>query len=67
MSESSWTWVLASHKHVDILFKIATKVSAEIKEGEKYSFEQKGQSLVKIPSLKYSLAYPRCPIYHHRQ
>ena len=57
VQQESWIWVLASHKQVDKLFKMAIKVSDEVKENEKYSFEQKGQTLVKIQSLKYSLAY----------
>ncbi len=57
VQHSSWTWVLASHKQLPFLFSMATKVSLEIKEGEKYSFIQKGSSLIKTPSLKYSLAY----------
>jgi hypothetical protein len=57
VTESSWSWVLASHKQVEIVFKMASQSSASLREGEKYSFEQKGQSLVKTPSLKYSLAY----------
>lgn len=57
VQHSSWTWVLASHKQLPLLFSMATKVSLEIKEGEKYSFIQKGQSLIKTPSMKYSLAY----------
>jgi hypothetical protein len=57
VQESSWTWVLASHKQVDKLFNMATLISNEINEKDKYSFEQKGGSLVKTPSLKYSLAY----------
>ncbi|MFM2401324.1 MAG: hypothetical protein RI950_841 [Bacteroidota bacterium] len=57
VQQSSWTWVLASHKQLNDLFKKASQVSASLKEGEKYSFEQKGQSLVKIQSIKYSLAY----------
>jgi hypothetical protein len=36
---------------------MATLVSTSLKESEKYSFEQKGQTLVKTPSLKFSLAY----------
>jgi len=57
VSESSWKWILASHKQLDSVFKMALMVSKEVKNSEKYSFEQKGQSLVKTPSLKYSLAY----------
>jgi hypothetical protein len=57
VQHSAWTWVLASHKQLQLLFSMATKVSTDLKEGEKYSFEQKGQALVKIQSLKYSLAY----------
>lgn len=57
VSESSWSWVLASHKQVDMVFKMASFAGASLKESEKYSFEQKGQTLVKTPSLKYSLAY----------
>lgn len=54
---ASWSWVLASHKELNKLFQMAAQVSSEIKESEKYSFEQKGQVLIKTPSLKYSLAY----------
>jgi hypothetical protein len=57
VQEASWSWVLASHKQLKDLFKIASEVSSSFKEGEKYSFEQKGQALVKIQSVKYSLAY----------
>jgi hypothetical protein len=57
VQEASWSWVLASHKQLKDLFKIASEVSSSLKEGEKYSFEQKGQALVKIQSVKYSLAY----------
>lgn len=57
VQQSAWMWTLASHKQLPHLFSMATKVSAELKEGEKYSFEQKGQGLVKTQSLKYSLAY----------
>lgn len=57
VQHSSWTWVLASHKQLPMLFSMATKVSVEIKEAEKYSFIQKGSSLIKTPSIKYSLAY----------
>lgn len=57
VQEASWTWVLASHKQLNHLFKTASQVSASLKEGDKYSFEQKGNTLVKIPSIKYSLAY----------
>lgn len=57
IQHSAWTWVLASHKQLPLLFSMATQVSESVKEGEKYSFEQKGQTLVKTQSLKYSLAY----------
>ena len=42
----AWTWVLASHKQLPLLFSMAYKVSAELKEGEKYSFE-----LSSVPKL----------------
>jgi hypothetical protein len=57
VQHSAWDWVLASHKQLPHLFSMATHVSNHFKEGEKYSFEQKGQALVKTQSLKYSLAY----------
>lgn len=57
VQNSAWTWVLASHKQLPLLFSMATQISASLKESEKYSFEQKGQTLVKTPSLKFSLAY----------
>lgn len=57
VQHSAWTWVLASHKQLPQLFSMATQVSKSLRESEKYSFEQKGQTLVKTPSLKYSLAY----------
>ncbi len=57
VQEASWSWVLASHKQLKDLFKIASEVSSSLKDSEKYSFEQKGQALVKIQSIKYSLAY----------
>lgn len=57
VQHNAWNWVLASHKELTLLFSMATQVSKSIKESEKYSFEQKGQTLVKTPSLKYSLAY----------
>lgn len=57
VQHSAWTWVLTSHKQLPLLFSMATQVSASLPEGEKYSFEQKGQGLVKIQSIKYSLAY----------
>jgi hypothetical protein len=57
VQEASWSWVLASHKQLKDLFKIASEVSSSLKESEKYSFEQKGQALVKIQSIKYSLTY----------
>jgi hypothetical protein len=57
VQHSAWTWVLASHKQLPLLFSMATQVSNSLKEGEKYSFEQKGQTLVKTQSLKYSLTY----------
>ena len=60
---SSWSWVLASHKELKKLFHMATQVSSEIRESEKYSFEQKGQALIKTPSLKYSLAYHKALNY----
>ena len=60
---SSWSWVLASNKELNKLFQIATQVSTEIRESEKYSFEQKGQALIKTPSLKYSLAYHKALNY----
>jgi hypothetical protein len=60
---SSWSWVLASHKELNKLFHMATQVSSEIRESEKYSFEQKGQALIKTPSLKYSLAYHKALNY----
>ena len=59
VQEASWSWVLASHKQLNHLFKTATQVSASLKESDKYSFEQKGNTLVKTPSLKYSLFYHR--------
>ena len=60
---ASWSWVLASHKELIKLFQMATQVSSEIRESEKYSFEQKGQALIKTPSLKYSLAYHKALNY----
>lgn len=57
VQQASWKWVLASHKQLDQLFKMATQVSKALPEAEKYSFEQKGQALIKTQSLKYSLAY----------
>jgi hypothetical protein len=57
VQHSAWTWVLASHKQLPLLFSMATQVSTSLKESEKYSFEQKGLVLVKTPSPKYSLAY----------
>jgi len=57
VQHSSWTWVLASHKQLPLLFSMAKKVSLDIKESEKYSFLQKGSSLIKTPSMKYSHAY----------
>jgi hypothetical protein len=57
VQNSAWTWVLASHKQLPLLFSMATQINASLKESETYSFEQKGQTLVKTPSLKFSLAY----------
>lgn len=57
VQNSTWIWVLASHKQLPLLFSVANQVSKSLLESEKYSFEQKGQTLVKIPSLKYSLTY----------
>lgn len=57
VQHNAWTWVIASHKQLPLLFSMATQVSASLHEGEKYSFEQKGKALVKTPSVKYSLAY----------
>ncbi len=57
VQQMSWTWVLASHRELPHLFTMASKISQSLKEAEKYSFEQKGTTLIKTPSLKYSLAY----------
>ncbi len=57
VQQNAWAWVLDSHKQLPLLFSMAKKVNFELKEGEKYSFVQKGQTLVKTPSLKFSLAY----------
>jgi hypothetical protein len=57
VQQMSWTWVLASHRELPHLFTMATTISQSMNEAEKYSFEQKGTTLIKTPSLKYSLAY----------
>lgn len=57
VQQSAWTWVLESHKQLPLLFSMATQESASLAERDKYSFEQKGQGLIKTQSLKYSLAY----------
>jgi hypothetical protein len=57
VQQASWEWVLSSYKQLDQLFKMAIQVSKKLPDSEKYSFEQKGQALVKTQSQKYSLAY----------
>jgi hypothetical protein len=57
VQQNVWNWVLSSHQYVDILLFEEKKLSEKFKPSEKYSFEQKGNTLVKNYSLKYAKAY----------
>lgn len=52
-----WSWVLSSNQYVEPLLKIEKELSEKFKPKEKYSFEQKGNTIVKNYSIKYAKAY----------
>jgi hypothetical protein len=57
VQQNVWNWVLSSHQYVDLLLLEEKKLSEKFKPSEKYSFEQKGNTLVKNYSIKYAKAY----------
>lgn len=57
VQESAWEYVLGSSILVNNLLEKEKELAAKTKSKHKYSFEQKGSSLVKTYSKEYALAY----------
>lgn len=55
--QSTWEWVLHAHQLIPELLKNEKDLHLNTPENKKYSFEKKGNSLVKTYSKAYSLAY----------
>lgn len=57
VQKAIWTAVAASHAALDSVFKFEKICSAQISTSEKYSFEQRGSTMVKVYSRKFCDAY----------
>jgi hypothetical protein len=57
VQKAIWQAVAASHAALDSVFLFEKLCSAQIKEAEKYSFEQRGSVLTKVYSHKFCQAY----------
>lgn len=57
VQESAWEFVLGSHQLVKDVLEKEKNLSSRTKSKNKYSFEQKGNTLVKTYSKEYALAY----------
>ncbi|MEN8247684.1 MAG: zinc dependent phospholipase C family protein [Bacteroidota bacterium] len=55
--QAIWDGVLGAHHWVDSILVVEKRVSEEIGESKKYSFEDNGKRTVKVYSKKFSLAY----------
>lgn len=57
IQKSVWEWVIDSNQEVAILIQKEKELSRQIPDNKKFTFEQKGTQLQKIPSLFYSKKY----------
>ncbi|MEY2793592.1 MAG: hypothetical protein RJA76_1584 [Bacteroidota bacterium] len=57
VQEKSWEIILSSHSLVKDLLGKEKKLSYDFKASKKYSFEQKGNQLIKNYSKEYAIAY----------
>lgn len=57
VQESSWQWVMQSHQLLPELFKKEKYLQQNTPENKKYSFDKKGNSLIKNYSKAFSLSY----------
>jgi hypothetical protein len=57
--EKAWDVVKASHAAVDSVLKFEANLNAEYSPDKKYSFENRGASLMKVYSKEYSEAYDK--------
>jgi hypothetical protein len=55
--EAIWQAIERSHSLVDSVLSVEKRVSQTMSEEQKYSFEQRGNSTVKVYSKKFSTAY----------
>lgn len=55
--ERIWQTILESHRALDTVFGFEKKLSAEFAADKKYSFETRGQNVVKSYSKEYTAAY----------
>ncbi|RXK52116.1 zinc dependent phospholipase C family protein [Aquirufa rosea] len=55
--QSCWKWVLQAHQMVPILLKKEKEIHQITPENRIYTFEKKGNSLIKTYSRNFSLAY----------
>ncbi len=57
LQAASWQWILESHREIGILLQKELDLRKKYSPSAIYSFEQKGKSLQKIHSKKFSLHY----------
>lgn len=57
VQKAIWQAIAASHAAVDSVFLFEELCTAQLKETEKYSFEQRGSVLIKVYSKKFCQAY----------
>ena len=57
--EKAWDVVKASHAAVDSVLKFEANLNAEYSPDKKYSFENRGASLMKVYSKEYTEAYDK--------
>lgn len=57
IQKSAWEWVIDSNQEVAILIQKEKEISRQIPNNKKFTFEQKGTTLQKTPSLFYSKKY----------
>lgn len=55
--DKAWATVKASHAAVDSVLKFEAKLNSEFSPDKKYSFENRGNTLVKVYSVEYTEAY----------
>ena len=55
--QATWDWVIQAHQLIPSLLKKERELNQITPNNKKYSFEKKGNSLVKTYSKTYSLAY----------